>query len=67
LFEKNQIHHGVHLFLTVVTGGLWLVSWLSIFFCHQLRPWRCQQCGRYGPLPRSRETADIPPTARRED
>ena len=51
LFEKNHIHHGVHLFLTVITFGLWLVSWASITFYHKLRPWRCQQCGWYKPLP----------------
>ena len=54
LFEKNHIHHGVHLFLTVITLGLWLVSWVSIAFYHKLRPWRCQQCGWYKPLPRPR-------------
>lgn len=53
LFEKGHVHHGVHLFLTVITLGIWLVSWASIYFYHQLRPWRCQQCGWNKPLPRS--------------
>jgi len=54
----------VHLFLTIVTGGLWLVSWASIFLGHQLRPWRCQQCGWHKPLLRARETATATPDAR---
>ena len=59
LFSKNKIHHGVHLFLTILTLGLWLVSWVAISIGHQIRPWRCQQCGWYKPLlkPRERATA----------
>jgi len=57
IFEKNQIHHGVHLFLTIVTCGLWLVSWVSIFIGHQIRPWRCVQCGWHKPLFKTREAA----------
>jgi len=56
LFEKNQIHHGVHFFLTILTLGLWLVSWVAVYVGHQFRPWRCQQCGWYKPLFKSRET-----------
>lgn len=50
LFENNQINHHVHLVLSIVTCGLWLVSWVSIFIGHQIRPWRCQQCGWSKPV-----------------
>ncbi|MDR3403971.1 MAG: hypothetical protein P4L99_15855 [Chthoniobacter sp.] len=44
----------MHLFLTILTAGLWLVSWASIYLGHQLRPWRCQQCGWHKPIFRER-------------
>ncbi|MEI9894708.1 MAG: hypothetical protein WDN28_12665 [Chthoniobacter sp.] len=47
----------MHLFLTVITCGLWLVSWASIFLGHQLRPWRCPQCGGHKPLSPERKSA----------
>jgi hypothetical protein len=57
LFEKSEIHHGVHLFLSIITVGLWLVSWISIVIGHKLRPWRCLQCGWHTPLFGAREPA----------
>jgi hypothetical protein len=45
LFEKTEIHHGLHLILSIITVGLWLVSWISIAIVHKLRPWRCLHCG----------------------
>lgn len=67
IFEKSHIHHGVHLFLAVITLGIWLVSWASIYFYHQLRPWRCQQCGWNKPLPRSpRERLTVETQSRSE-
>lgn len=59
LFEKDHIHHGIHFFLTIITFGLWLVSWASIALYHRLRPWRCPQCGWYKPLPRAQENATV--------
>jgi RNase P subunit RPR2 len=50
VFERSRLHHGVHFFLSVITGGLWLVSWLSIYIGHRFRPWRCLQCGWHKPL-----------------
>jgi len=58
LFEKSEIHHGVHLFLSIITVGLWLVSWISIVIGHKLRPWRCQQCGWRTPLFVGRELTE---------
>jgi hypothetical protein len=45
LFEKTEINHGLHLFLSIITVGLWLVSWISLAIVHRLRPWRCLHCG----------------------
>jgi predicted RNA-binding Zn-ribbon protein involved in translation (DUF1610 family) len=67
LFARQQIRHGVHLFLTIVTFGLWLVSWTAIFVGHQLRPYRCQQCGWHKPIFRSRQSpAATPETSGKE-
>ena len=64
LFTRHKTHHGVHLFLTIVTLGLWLVSWVSIFIGNQIRPWRCQQCGWYKPIIKPEDEAlakaDVP-------
>jgi len=49
-FERVEIHHGLHLFLTVVTFGLWAVSWLSIYIGCRIRPWRCVQCNWHRPI-----------------
>jgi rubredoxin len=45
LFERTEVHHGVHFLLSIVTLGLWTVSWISIVIGHRLHPWRCLQCG----------------------
>jgi predicted RNA-binding Zn-ribbon protein involved in translation (DUF1610 family) len=50
VFQKGEIHHGVHLLLSILTLGLWLVSWLAILIGHRLRPWYCPQCGWHTPL-----------------
>jgi len=50
IFERTRIHHGVHLALTVLTCGLWSVSWISSYIGYRLRPWRCQQCHWHKPI-----------------
>jgi hypothetical protein len=57
------IHHGLHLFLSIITFGLWLVSWVSISIIHQLRPWRCPQCGWHKPLTRAQMSNRAPVAA----
>jgi len=49
IFEKSRLHHGFHFLLSVLTCGLWLVSWLSIYIGHRFRPWRCVKCGWHKP------------------
>jgi phage FluMu protein Com len=44
LFKRMPAEHRWHLLITVLTVGLWLVSWLSaVIVCH-LQPWRCPRC-----------------------
>ena len=50
LFEKIQVRHGLHLFLSIVSCGLWLVSWAAYFVGYLIRPWRCKQCGCSRPV-----------------
>jgi hypothetical protein len=50
LFNRSEIHHGIHLFVTILTCGLWLVSWIAVIVGHRIRPWRCQQCGWAKPI-----------------
>jgi len=50
VFERTQVHHGVHLFLSIVTFGLWLVSWIAIYVGHRFHPWRCVQCNWSRPV-----------------
>lgn len=50
LFDRTELHHGLHFFLSIITFGLWLVSWASIYIGHRFRPWRCQQCGWHRPM-----------------
>lgn len=35
--------------MTVLTLGLWLVSWVAICFGAVFRPWRCTHCGWHDP------------------
>jgi hypothetical protein len=28
--QKKRVHHGFHLFMTIITAGLWLPVWLIV-------------------------------------
>lgn len=43
LAEKNTPNHFLHLVLTVLTGGLWLIVWFCLAAVN--RPYRCPNCG----------------------
>jgi len=49
IFVRARMHHGVHLFFSILTLGLWAVSWFSIYLGHRYRPWRCEHCGWHKP------------------
>lgn len=49
IFVRAQIHHLQHLILSILTGGLWLVSWAALCIGKIMRPWRCEHCGWHKP------------------
>jgi len=42
VFRKGTSHI-LHLLLTIITGGLWLIIWLGLSI--KFSGWRCSQCG----------------------
>ena len=49
VFVRTAVNHGFHLFLSVITFGLWLVSWVAVCIGRTMRPWRCEHCGWHKP------------------
>ena len=49
LFIKREINHLLHLVLAILTGGLWLVTWMVLCVGRVMRPWRCRRCGWHKP------------------
>ena len=45
LFKREGINHFAHLVLSIVTLGLWAISWVSVIIGHRHRPFYCDQCG----------------------
>lgn len=45
LFVKPGTNHILHLLLTVITLGCWIVIWILDGLCHALSRGRCTQCG----------------------
>lgn len=43
-FQRVEMSHVAHAVFTVLTMGLWAVSWLALIIGHRLKPWRCKQC-----------------------
>lgn len=54
------MHHGVHLLFSILTLGLWAVSWLSIYLGQHFRPWRCEHCRWHKPEFRAGQEKDGP-------
>jgi hypothetical protein len=44
-FERGHVNHVLHLVLSVITLGLWLVSWVAVVIGSRCWPWSCTQCG----------------------
>ena len=44
-FEETTVNHKFHLLLTILTGGLWLISWGAHYVGMLRRPLRCKRCG----------------------
>lgn len=43
------MNHSLHFVLTLITGGLWAISWMALWIGNYVRPWRCEHCGCHGP------------------
>ena len=48
-FELTTINHPVHLAITLLTLGLWGISWAAHTIGMNYRPWRCKHCGWHKP------------------
>ena len=42
--ERPNPNHVLHLLLTILTGGLWVIIWIGTSI--QFGGWRCSRCGR---------------------
>jgi hypothetical protein len=49
VFVEAEICHTLHLGLSILTCGLWLVSWIALCIGKLIRPWRCEHCGWHSP------------------
>jgi hypothetical protein len=48
-FERVSINHLLHFLLTLLSAGLWSVSWVAHTIGMYYRPWRCKHCGWRNP------------------
>jgi hypothetical protein len=45
--EKEEVNHVLHMIMSVVTGGLWLLVWaLMVFTNNNNNLYKCPSCGR---------------------
>ena len=44
-FLRFEVNHWLHAQLTVLTLGLWGISWAALAIGQRLRPLHCNQCG----------------------
>lgn len=58
-FVPVVVRHWLHLLLVIVSGGLWLISYVAVWVGASIRPWRCEHCGWHKPefLTRSRQSS----------
>ena len=40
---RPKINHILHLILSIITAGIWLIVWLGISI--RVGGWRCDECG----------------------
>ena len=46
LHTKGSINHILHLLLSIITGGLWIIVWVIIAIFFSDDTWRCTICGK---------------------
>jgi len=44
-FYRREINHKLHFILSIITGGLWLISWASLVMLYSHASWTCGACG----------------------
>ena len=45
LFKKEKLKHPLHIFLAVLTAGLWLIPYVIFNIRNKRLPWVCLTCG----------------------
>jgi hypothetical protein len=50
LFIRAHLNHSLHFVLTLVTAGLWSISWFALCIGQWMRPWRCEHCNWHNPV-----------------
>ena len=45
LAVKDAPNHVLHLLLSVITFGVWIVGWAAASLASDWRGWRCSDCG----------------------
>ncbi len=48
-FVRVDVNHTFHLVMTMLTLGLWSISWVSAIIGRRITPWRCKHCGSHAP------------------
>lgn len=48
-FIHVEVNHAFHAVMTVLTCGLWLISWAAVWIGYRFVPWRCKHCGCSAP------------------
>ena len=44
LHSREGVNHLLHLILTILTSGLWLLVWIALIVMSKFRPWYCEVC-----------------------
>lgn len=63
-FEKPSINHVLHLFLSVLTSGVWILVWIILASSAESKLSRCRSCGGEESRPDSNELAEADRAAR---
>lgn len=42
--EKNGLNHILHIILSVITGGMWLIIYALLAIGGSFNAWKCQKC-----------------------
>ena len=56
MFSREKVNHRLHIVLSLLTGGLWLISWLALYIGQRFELWTCSSCDHQQESP-----AEAPP------